>query len=146
MKSCTWLPLARLEFFPEQFWGGEFSGDHFVSMTVPCQPPACGFPAVLLLDLCELWAGCLSRKGTGWLHSERSLKGVQWRRTDRGGKRTSECGPGSGYWAGGGVGGVEQGSVQVSRTEMPTNSCEGVVELLTLGTTWLALASGLKDE
>lgn len=41
---------------------------------------------------------------------------------------------------------MEQGSVQVSRTEMPTNSCEGVVELLTLGMTWLALASGLKDE
>lgn len=63
MKPRLWLPLVGLMFFPEEVWGGEFSAGHFVPMTALCQPHTCGFPAALLPDLCELWAGLSFQEG-----------------------------------------------------------------------------------
>lgn len=50
-------------FFPEKIWGGELWGSQAGPVTALCWPHGCGFPATLLLDLCELWDGLFFWEG-----------------------------------------------------------------------------------
>lgn len=94
-KPCTWLPLVRLVLFPEELGGEALSWPLCVSCDC-----CVGLVPVGSLQLCS-WIsgnsglGCLSRKGTACLHSERKLKHVQWKRTGRGSEGNSRPGPSS---------------------------------------------------